>query len=611
MGRDITQLIEIAKQSDIDNQLSTLPQRVTAFCDFFAKKIEESKRGSNELNVLFYTILQIVTSVYLTPTDINTPYKPFFVSSQGRSYALEDLTEDAISFLKDFLPLTENYILKGRIADILWLRGQKFNYAKMAISCFLQYPKTEKTWYDGTADVWERTIRMLLKFGKGLQTEFDAVKQDFSSLFLSLPYTKTRYIFDLSRFLILLKVTPEIAQKVIDKLSKFKSIAYDEKDWFVLQDFCNEILAWYSYIMDNKKIFELHAEKAEYFVEQAKTRESIAAAEFYSSAIREYRMIPSKCRDSNVDKKIEEIHNAMDASRVNAVYEMEQISCPIPSNDLNEYLENCRLLLINKDFYTALFNFSNVIPWQKESRYRENAIKTFQQHPLSAMFGAGSISSWGGLQTKTPGVELSDIESEQNEIPVFHQMLITYELYMSVSAQTAILPSLNTFNMEHKISLQQIIDICSYSTVVPQNRIYLWARGLYHGFNYDFADSIHLLTPQIENMVRVLTRQAGLNTSQISGDQIHTESEMGLSNLLKNPNINKVLSKDCVFNLQAIFSEKPGPNLRNEIAHGLLETSIACSSLAIYAWWFVLRLVVNSNIKIRDHLFAKKTEETN
>ena len=182
---------------------------------------------------------------------------------------------------------------------------------------------------------------------------------------------------------------------------------------------------------------------------------------------------------------------------------------------------------------------------------------------------------------------------------------------MTVSAQTAIPHSLDTFNMEHKISLQQIIDICSYSTVDPHNRIYLWARGLYQGFNYDFADSIHLLTPQIENMVRVLMRQAGLNTSQISGDQIHTESEIGLSNLLKDPNINKVLSKDYVFSLQAIFSEKPGPNLRNETAHGLLETSVACSPLAIYAWWFVLKLVVNSNIKIQDHLSAKKTEATN
>ena len=198
------------------------------------------------------------------------PYKPFFVSSQGRSYALEDLTEDGISFLKDFFPLTENNILKGRIADILWLRGQGFEYAKTAISCFRQYPKTEETWYDGAADVWERTIRMLLRFGRGLQAEFEAVQRDFFSLFLSLPYVKTGYIFDLSRFLILLKVAQESAQKVIDKLSEFKNNAYREKDWFVLQDFCNELLAWYSYTNNDDEIFKLHADKAKYFVEQAR-----------------------------------------------------------------------------------------------------------------------------------------------------------------------------------------------------------------------------------------------------------------------------------------------------------------------------------------------------
>ena len=612
MESDITQLIEIAKQSDIDAQLSVLPQRPTAFCDFFAKKIEENKRNNNEQKVLFYTILQIVTSVYLNPSDINMPYKPFFVSSQRRSYALEDLTEDGISFLKDFLLLTENNILKGRIADILWLRGQGFEYAKTAISCFRQYPKTEETWYDGAADVWERTIRMLLRFGRGLQAEFEAVQRDFFSLFLSLPYVKTGYIFDLSRFLILLKVAQESAQKVIDKLSEFKNNAYHEKDWFVLQDFYNELLAWYSYTNNDDEIFKLHAEKAEYFVEQAKTRESLAAAEFYSSAIKEYRMIPSTYRTQfDVEKKITEIHNAMDTSRINAMHGMVPISGSFPMDNLGDYLNSCANKISHNDFYTALFNLSNICPLPKEDKYKEDAIKMLQEHPLMAILGTGYISSLGGLEAKTPGIELSGIDSVQNEIPVFHQMLKTYELYMTVSAQTAILHSLDTFNMEHKISLQQIIDICSYSTVVPHNRIYLWARGLYHGFNYDFADSIHLLTPQIENMVRVLMRQAGLNTSQISGDQIHTESEIGLSNLLKDPNINKVLSKDYVFNLQAIFSEKPGPNLRNEIAHGLLETSVACSPLAIYAWWFVLKLVVNSNIKIQDHLSAKKTEATN
>lgn len=610
MGNDVSILIETARLCDIDTQIKGLKQSSSTFCDYFSKKVTEARSENNEQQVSIYTILQIVSSVYLAPSDINTPYKPFLVSSQGCSYAIEDLTENGLLFLKEFVSLTENYVLKGRIADILWLRGKEFEYAKMAIACFKQYPMTEMTWYDDSSKVWERTIRMLLKFGKGLQAEFDAVQHDFSSLFLSLAYIKTGYIFDLSRFLILLKVPQGIAEKVIGKLSEFKRNAYQEKDWFVLQDFCNELLAWYSYTDNEEEIIKLYAVKAEYYVEQAKERENLAAAEFYSSAIKEYRMIPNIYREKfDVEKKIEEIHNAMNRSRENALHEMTPIPCSIPLDDLGEYLDFCSSQISNKDFFIALFNFSNICKLPQEEKYRKDAIKTLQEHPLMAMFGAGHISSWGGLEAKTPGIEFSNISYEQNDIPVFHQMLKTYELYMTLSAQTAIMHSLDVFNMEHRISFQQIIDLCTYSTIVPKNRIYLWARGLYHGFNYDFAESIHLLTPQIENMVRVLMRRAGLNTSQISGDQIHTESEISLSNLLKDPNINKVLSKDYVFNLQAIFSEKPGPNLRNEIAHGLLETSVACSPLAVYAWWFVLKHVVNSNIKIRDCLSAKKMEQ--
>ena len=607
MSNDVSQLIDIAKTCDIDAQLSTLSQRTTAFCDFFSQKVKEA---NNEQEVLFYTILQIVTSVYLDPSDLNMPYKPFLVTSHGRSYAIEDLTEDGISFLKAFSSLTDNFILKSRIADILWLRGQGFDYAKMAIKCFMQYPIEEASWHDGASEVWERTIRMLLKFGKGMQTEFNEVRDKITSTFFSLEYIKNRYIFDLSRFLIMLKVSPDIVENVIEKLSEFKSKAYQDKDWFVLQDFCNELIAWYSYADKSDKIITLHAEKAKYFVEQAQKTTSLAAAEFYSSAIKEYRMIPNTHRDRfNVDKEIAEIHNTMNSSRINALQEMAPLSYSFPLNNLGEYLNLCANEISNKDFYSALSNFSNICSLPKEEKYRNDAIKTLRDHPLMAMFGAGYISPLGGLAAKTPGVELgNDIDAEQNEIPIFHQMLKTYERYMTLSAQTAILHSLDVFNMEHKISLQQIIDICSYSTVVPQNRVYLWARGLYHGFNYDFADAIHLLTPQIENMIRVMMRQEGLNTSQISGDQIHTESEIGMSNLLRDPNIDRVIPKDYVFNLKAIFSEKPGSNLRNEIAHGLLEPAVACSPLAIYAWWFVLKLVINSNIKIREHL--KPQEET-
>ena len=141
---------------------------------------------------------------------------------------------------------------------------------------------------------------------------------------------------------------------------------------------------------------------------------------------------------------------------------------------------------------------------------------------------------------------------------------------------------------------------CKYSTIVPINRIHFFARGLYHGFNYNYSDAIHILTPQIENMVRILLKNAGINTSKMSGDQDLLESEIGLSNLLRIPEISEIMDEDLIFNLKAIFAEKPGPNFRNEIAHGLLEETVANSHLAAYAWWFVFSLVVKFNTKVKE-----------
>ncbi|KAB1117662.1 DUF4209 domain-containing protein, partial [Micromonospora sp. AMSO12t] len=41
-----------------------------------------------------------------------------------------------------------------------------------------------------------------------------------------------------------------------------------------------------------------------------------------------------------------------------------------------------------------------------------------------------------------------------------------------------------------------------------------------------------------------------------------------------------------------LLCEQPGPNLRNDLAHGLLNDPESWSAAAVYAWWLCLRLVV-------------------
>ena len=90
-------------------------------------------------------------------------------------------------------------------------------------------------------------------------------------------------------------------------------------------------------------------------------------------------------------------------------------------------------------------------------------------------------------------------------------------------------------------------------------------------------------------MVRWHLKARNVRTTILDANGI--ENEVGLSSLLDLSEVNDIFGKDLAFELKALFADPFGPNLRNEVAHGLLEYDAAQSVYAIYAWWFFFRLV--------------------
>jgi hypothetical protein len=93
-------------------------------------------------------------------------------------------------------------------------------------------------------------------------------------------------------------------------------------------------------------------------------------------------------------------------------------------------------------------------------------------------------------------------------------------------------------------------------------------------------------------MVRVHLKQAGAQTTNLDKDGI--ENENGLSTLMDLPKVAAVFGKDLSFEIKTLFCDAFGPNLRNDLAHGLLDEDAFNSPNAIYAWWLGLRLVFNT-----------------
>ena len=156
-------------------------------------------------------------------------------------------------------------------------------------------------------------------------------------------------------------------------------------------------------------------------------------------------------------------------------------------------------------------------------------------------------------------------------------------------------PALNQIQKEHLFPKEFLIQLCKLSAIVPEKREILVANALYQGFEGDFGSAIHLLAPQVENMVRQLLKRNNLVTTHTDQDGI--ENEMGLSSLVSMDQARGILGDDLWFELQAVFTDSLSANLRNEVGHGLLDDDTSNYAYSIYAWWVVLRLIVETLIK--------------
>jgi len=156
-----------------------------------------------------------------------------------------------------------------------------------------------------------------------------------------------------------------------------------------------------------------------------------------------------------------------------------------------------------------------------------------------------------------------------------------------VSARIA--PAHEVVTMQHRYSVEYLYGLCRDNPWIPWRHEPTWARGLLHGLNGDMPSAACVLVPQVEELVRQHLKGAGAHTMFVSDDGVETEK--GLTTLLDDAQAADVLGSDLVFEMKALLTDQQGPNLRNNIAHGLTTDVELGGSSAAYVWWLVLRLV--------------------
>ncbi len=100
--------------------------------------------------------------------------------------------------------------------------------------------------------------------------------------------------------------------------------------------------------------------------------------------------------------------------------------------------------------------------------------------------------------------------------------------------------------------------------------------GLARAWEGDFVSGIHILVPQLEDVMRSVLRAAGIDTMRPHAAIPGVSVEMNLSMVMTRLERAEILSRDQAFLFNVVIADLFGFNFRNDVAHGLVRVA-ACT----------------------------------
>ncbi|OWT72961.1 MULTISPECIES: DUF4209 domain-containing protein [unclassified Achromobacter] len=556
--------------------------------------MEDGRKGHSKA----LWLLADACSMALSPKSLNEPFKPFMVMEERRSVIPDDLSESEITFYAEIADAIHDARLKARVADLVWLkqRPRNFHFALTAIDAYRLIPLNTETWVRGGRECWERAISLTRTLKAGAGTRLAEMEKAILDAF----HTATKKSGFLALWLADLMDTHGLGRPhptaIAEKLSAL-AVEFDgDGDLHRSREFFDAASRWFNRSGDEGKSAEMTVAVAEGWVKEAIARVSsdqpsyMVAAGFYEKAIQIYRSIPRSQRSRHQgDERIAELHRHMNEAGEKSLDELGEVKTP--GVDISELVENARTSVSGKSVQEALFSFVNIYQGVRVDQIRTSAEKILQQSFFRRLFGSTHLSRDGRVIARQPAAGFENAPASEDPA-LWAQMVHDYQILINIVVHGDIWPAHEVLLEEHRLREDDFIGLASQSPIVPRGRERLFGKALYAGFDRDFTVSMHLLAPQIEHMVRFHLKNAGVKTTNLDIDGI--ENENGLSTLMGLPEVEKVFGKDLSFEIRALFCDALGPNLRNELAHGLLNDDSFQSIHAIYVWWIGLRLVFNT-----------------
>ncbi len=531
----------------------------------FRNKSQEAEKAGN---TQIQSALAILSGITFPALKSESTEQPFHYME-----FINNLSEEYLTVLEEWVSDLSDYELKARVADILWIRNKrKYKMAQTAIDSYLESAKLlehPEHWRLSVKRI-ERAIR--LAYHSNQKAHKQKVVAHIESVLSK--YDGEDPLFLSAKLMELLQEFKEgEPSKYAPMAEKAARRSEAESNWDKARNYWELAIGWHRKNKNPEQERLASLSSAETYVKEAEDKikqtppSYLAASRFLIQAIEALTNIGGH------QIRIEEIHQTLLDYQQKSILEMQRFSVKLDMSGIpGQVMDKIKGKKLNEALSTLAFLFRSTSVSEIKKRTQELIDSSIFRDLVTSIY----VNEMGKIVGHNPS-----FEDEMYRISSWHQY---------VQAEAIIEPARYQINLEHYVKISDFYSIVVNNPFVPRGREEIYARGLYAGLTGDFLVAAHLLIPQIEHSLRCLVKNRGKITSWLDKG-IQDEYIMSVLFDKHEAELKEILGEDIAFELIGLLNRKGfGSNLRNLMAHGLMSSNDFYTAPVIYLWWLTLRL---------------------
>lgn len=572
------------------NETVILKKRFDLVRDFPIDRREDLDTADDK-NI--YDLIKNVCSMAMNIKDDGVEFCPSFIFEGKRTYSLEDISEDDYNILSALdhqkLPLN----IRARITDILWV--QKRNY-RMAIIAAESYHELFNLLFKD--DDWfiifkaiKRAAQITLQINKTdlhekiCQTIYnhlvriDGADAQFLSISLIEFLMENSYgdsnsiLAIIDKILLLSKSDPNKMEQAFELKFKYKNSTEG------LESATTVKLDMAQYLVD-------YAEQI-YSTEQMGAIKSEA---FFQKAILLFRNNGKADLAEKTHRRLVEVQKDI----------YKSMSSHKQKIDMSGIIEKISKLMEGLSFEECVVRLGQMTHLYTKQEGERHVMEHLTKYPFSQMFGTNIINIDGQTVFSLMPLDIADPYKDVDllESHINHKLFELEDWSGNLHLRFAF----DYIRKNFDVTQQSFNFILSDNAIVPIERRKIIEKGIRLAFEGDYYAAVHILAPQTENIFRYIAKTAGALTVTLENDG--SSKQKTLTSIFDLPELLDCYDNDIIFLFKGLLNEQSGANIRNEIAHGIMEETKGATGSCVYFISALIRLLVISSPKCLKMIYG-------